>query len=81
MVDMVNILDILDILFDEGHTIARFAVIGSLIGRYLAAFLIYSPAWSALGSFIIILLWPYIYEFIEDYILPVIYNRRPDIFD
>lgn len=60
---MVNILDI---LFDEGHAIARFAVIGNLFGKYLAAFLIYSPAWvSALGSFILVLLWPSIYEFIE----------------
>ena len=74
---MVNILDI---LFDEGHTIARFAVIGSLIGKYLAIFLMYSPAWVSALSFILILLWPYIYEFIEDYILPAMFSR-PVIFD
>ena len=74
---MVNILDI---LFDEGHTIARFAVIGSLIGKYLAIFLMYSPAWVSALSFILILLWPYIYEFIEDYILQAMFSR-PVIFD
>lgn len=74
-------MNILDLLFYEGHAIARFAVIGSLIGKYLAAFYIYSPAWVAsLGSFVIVLLWPSILEFIEKYILPVLFGH-PLIFD
>ena len=59
----------------EGHAIVRFALIGNLIGKFIAVILLCAPHWlSFLITFGCVMSWPYIQVFIENYVLIQIGN-------